>query len=69
MAASSSSFTPTYKIDRLSNTNYRIWSIKMEMLLHKVKGSAVVDGTCLDPRTGPTHAAAHQAWVLVDSKV
>ena len=62
------SISRTYKLDKLSNTNYRIWSIKMQMLLIRAETWDVVNGTNVDPGADPTVAAQHAAWLLSDSK-
>lgn len=49
MASSASDIKRTYKMDKLTGSNYKIWSIKMEMLLVRAELWDYVNGSSLAP--------------------
>lgn len=50
----------SYKIDRLSDSNYQPWRMTMEIILEKQELLGVVDGSI--PNPGPADAAALADW-------
>ncbi|MCO5574715.1 hypothetical protein L7F22_028505 [Adiantum nelumboides] len=62
--AAATSTSRTYKIDRLTDTNYQRWRMKMEILLEKQNLLTIIDGTT--PQPNPTDAAALTAWKALD---
>ncbi|MCO5582551.1 hypothetical protein L7F22_036448 [Adiantum nelumboides] len=58
--AAATSATRSYKVDRLTDTNYQPWRMKMEILLEKQDLLTIADGTTLQP--DPADVAAVAAW-------
>jgi len=46
--------TRTYALDRLNDSNYQVWKLKIESVLAKAELLGVVDGT--EPQPAPNHA-------------
>ncbi|MCO5552058.1 hypothetical protein L7F22_005568 [Adiantum nelumboides] len=58
--AAATSATCSYKVDRLTDTNYEPWHRKMEILLEKQDLLTIADSTTLQP--DPADVAAVAAW-------